>query len=77
MTETSIKFWGWFMNRNGWRIVAVIVTVYFAIASYTHGWLNSLVVIGLFWSLYSLGYNAALTDSINRLRKEGINESSL
>lgn len=72
MNKIQLAFWGWFMNRNGWRIVAVITTVYFAIASYKDGWFNSFIVICLFWSLYSLGYNSALTDAINRLRKEGV-----
>lgn len=67
MSKIGLAFWGWFMKRNGWRIVAIVATAYFAIASYTHGWFNSFIVVCLFWSLYNLGYHAALTDAINRM----------
>lgn len=51
-------------NLNAWRWSAVILGVYFAVATYTSGWLTSLVVAGFIFSIYQLGYMAACKDII-------------
>ena len=61
-----VKLWAFLNSQNWWRLFSVLLALYFGIASYTHGWLNSVVVIGFVWCLYNIGYNSALHDLIKQ-----------
>ena len=58
----NLKVWSWYQGLNGYRVIFVIITAYFAIAGYAGGWFNSLLIAGVFGALYQLGYHSALRD---------------
>lgn len=65
MNELCLKIWLQSKSVNWYRVVFVIIAVYFAVAGNEGDWLNSILVAGVFSALYKLGYYSSLTDQVN------------